>query len=871
MMKGKHRVSETGRQDDKATAQLGPDLSDVAEAAAGPVPTLAGKPRRRRARSGLMVLLTFVVVVQLGLLATLALTGTFVRLPVWAVAEAETRINRALARSLPDGAVSIGAIEVGVDDDWIPRLRLEDTRLLHADGTPILMLPDTRVSFDLNALLEGQVRPSTLRLSGARIDLTRGQDGALDVALGGQTTVAQPIDGVPALFDLIDAAFAQPILADLTRIEGDALTLTLTDARSGRVWDVGDGRLRLENRPTEVRAEIGMTLLSANGPPAQAQMTVISEKGASLARMTATVDQVAAADLAGIVPPLAPLGAADAPISGRLAVTLEAAGITALEGQLTFGSGALRPTAAARPIDFDRASMEIGYDPQLGRVNLTALEVESPTLRLTASGHSYLTDASGVILTGPLGARLPDAFLTQIHISQMKVDPAGLFEKPVIFTEGAIDLRLRTDPFTLDIGQVSLVEAGRRLSAKGQVGAGADGWTAAIDLALDEIGHENLLALWPVTLVPKTRKWLEDNVLDGTLSDVKAALRIAPGKEPRLTLGYDFRATDVRFIRTLPPIRDADGYATIEGQTYTMVVSRGSVTPPLGGVIDMTGSVFSVLDITQIPAQAEVILKTDSTLTAALSLLDEPPFQFLTKAGREVQIGDGRAVLDATLRFPLIPKLLAGDVSFSVNGRVFDFFSERLVAGKGVAAPDLSLTADPRGLRVSGPGTIGVVPFDVTFTQPFGKDAGPARIEGTVALSQATVTEFGLGLPEAMVSGEGQGMVTIDLPKGEPARLTLVSDLNRIGLVLPGTGWDKPPATLGRLTVDAVLSKPAVIERIALTAPGLDAEGSVTLLPGGGLEVARFSPVLIGDWLQGSVQITGRGEGRPVGITLTGG
>ena len=381
-----------------------------------------------------MVLLTFVVVVQLGLLATLALTGTFVRLPVWAVAEAETRINRALARSLPDGAVSIGAIEVGVDDDWIPRLRLEDTRLLHADGTPILMLPDTRVSFDLNALLEGQVRPSTLRLSGARIDLTRGQDGALDVALGGQTTVAQPIDGVPALFDLIDAAFAQPILADLTRIEGDALTLTLTDARSGRVWDVGDGRLRLENRPTEVRAEIGMTLLSANGPPAQAQMTVISEKGASLARMTATVDQVAAADLAGIVPPLAPLGAADAPISGRLAVTLEAAGITALEGQLTFGSGALRPTAAARPIDFDRASMEIGYDPQLGRVNLTALEVESPTLRLTASGHSYLTDASGVILTGPLGARLPDAFLTQIHISQMKVDPAGLFEKPVIFT-----------------------------------------------------------------------------------------------------------------------------------------------------------------------------------------------------------------------------------------------------------------------------------------------------------------------------------------------------------------------------------------------------------------------------------------------------
>ena len=96
-----------------------------------------------------------------------------------------------------------------------------------------------------------------------------------------------------------------------------------------------------------------------------------------------------------------------------------------------------------------------------------------------------------------------------------------------------------------------------------------------------------------------------------------AALRIAPGKEPRLTLGYDFRATDVRFIRTLPPIRDADGYATIEGQTYTMVVSRGSVTPPLGGVIDMTGSVFSVLDITRIPAQAEVITTNNASQAMA--------------------------------------------------------------------------------------------------------------------------------------------------------------------------------------------------------------------------------------------------------------
>jgi TorA maturation chaperone TorD len=63
-------------------------------------------PRRRRARAGLLTLVIFAFLMVVAGLGALALTGTFVRLPVWAVAETETRINRALARSLPDGAIA---------------------------------------------------------------------------------------------------------------------------------------------------------------------------------------------------------------------------------------------------------------------------------------------------------------------------------------------------------------------------------------------------------------------------------------------------------------------------------------------------------------------------------------------------------------------------------------------------------------------------------------------------------------------------------------------------------------------------------------------------------------------------------------------
>lgn len=850
-------MSETGAHgDDDPLTQAGPP----------PVPR---RRRHRHIRNGVLSVLLLVLLATGGGIAVLGLTGTFLRLPVWAVAEAESRLNRSLADAMPDAAIAIGGVEVGIDKDWIPRLRLEDARLLHKSGAPLLILPEARVGFDAESLLQGRIRPGSLLLSGARIDLARDRDGRFDISFG--EGGGARIDSLPALFAALDRVLATPAFTHLSRIEADALTFTLADRRTGRTWQLGDGRLRIENRAEDLRAELGTTMLGKDGNPAQALVTLVARKGGANARLSATVDRIASGDLAGMVPVLAALGAVDSPISGRLSAEIDGSGVTSLDAALEFTRGALRPTPEAVPVAFERAGMEIAYDPNRGRINLIDFDVESTTLRLKARGHSYLTDADGQILTGPLGARLPSAFLSQIHISEMQVDPEGLFVEPVRFSEGALDLRLALDPFRVDIGQVSLVESGRRLSAKGTLGADAGGWSAAIDITLDRIGHRDLLALWPVRLVAKTRAWLEQNLLEGTLTDVKAALRVAPGKEPVLSLGYDFTDTDVRFIRTMPPIRNADGYATIEGQTYTMVVSRGTVTPAQGGGIEMAGSVFSVLDITKRPAQAEVQLQTDSSLTAALSLLDEPPFGFLKKAGRPVDLGSGRARLAATLRFPLLPKIQATDVSFRVDGTVGDFFSDTLVAGKTVAAPFLTLSADPRGLRVSGPGTVGAVPFDVTFLQPFGKEAPPASIEGTVELSRTTIDEFRLGLPEAIASGTGSGTVTITLPKGEPARLSLVSDLGRISLALPGTGWSKPPSTTGRLEVEATLTKPARIDRLTLTAPGLSAEGRVSLTASGGLDAATFDRVELGEWMQGAVRIAGRGDGRPVAISITGG
>ncbi len=138
-------------------------------------------------------------------------------------------------------------------------------------------------------------------------------------------------------------------------------------------------------------------------------------------------------------------------------------------------------------------------------------------------------------------------------------------------------------------------------------------------------------------------------------------------------------------------------------------------------------------------------------------------------------------------------------------------------------------------MKIAGAGLIGKVPFDVSFAQDFGTDPGPAKIDGTVTLSQKAVEEFGLGLPKSMVSGEGPGQVAITLPRGAPPRLVLTSDLRGITLALPELGWRKTAGATGRLEAEVTLGSVPDVTALKVSGAGLSAVGRVKLKGDGGL------------------------------------
>ncbi|WP_220033682.1 AsmA-like C-terminal region-containing protein [Rhodobacter viridis] len=805
-------------------------------------------PRRRL---GIWLVLGLALLAAMLAVATVALTHLPVPVPHALVSRIEARANAALAGRM---VLHVGSASLVIEEGFAPEVRLGMVQIAQPSGLPLAVLPELRTRLRPEELLRGRVLPQRLQIAGASVALFRGADGRIDLNLGNGGAIKLDLTDPLKVTDSIEAIFATPALQGVTEVSAEDLHIRMVDERLERIWEVSQGRFRL----TQTAEAIGLTLAFDVGAkdalPAQVALTASTQKHSPAAEFGAAVTGMPAADLAVQSPALAVLRTLDAPISGTLRSGITEEGVVRqLDASLHIGQGALQPSEAVKPVPFDAADLRLSYQPHSGVVEISRLDLQSRALRLAATGTVRLADFE---------KGLPREALAQVTLSDIASDPEGLFEKPARFSQGAIDLRLRLDPFRVDLGQVQLVEGSRRISAKGQVLAGPAGWRVAFDAGVGAISSADLLALWPKSLVPPTREWLAENVATGELRNVHAALRLVPKVPPRLELGYEFRGAEVKVLRTLPPVREGRGFAGITENKHTLMVEEGTLQAPSGGQIEVADSVMTVPDIREKPARAEVKLVTRAPIPAALSLLDQEPFHFMSKAGRGTDIATGWAEARTQLRFQMKKRILTEDVDFQVAARLTDVVSDKIVPGHTLTSPRLTLTADRAGMVISGAGTFDIVPFQGRWAQRFGPEfRGISRVDGFVEVTPEGLDHFKIALPKGSVLGEGWGSLVIDLHKDQVPAYRFASDLKGLKLAIPEVGWSKGAAATGRIEVAGHLGPVASVDSLKASAPGIAAEGRLQISDKG-FEKAIFSKLAIGKWFDGVVDLIGRGKGR---------
>ena len=857
----------------------GPDhltgMTDMTDMAAEPADLSPGMPapdntplgparrrgRKRRFALRLSVLLVVAPIFAV-LIGALLMLGQEITAPSWI----KDRIEAQAALALGGGTLRFGEITVTVGTDLHPQVRLIDVTLRDTTGNELARVPMVQATLSPRGLLfQREILPQTVTLTGAQIALGRAADGSFAVAFGTGSGPVRRAQTLAELLDQFDQIFERPAFAALQQMRAEGVVINYNDARAGRTWTVDGGTIALDLRDQLTQVSGDFALLSGRDFVTQLAMRYKSPRGSHAAEMSLTVIDIPARDVASQSPVLGWLSVLDAPLSAALRLETETDGtLGPFSAALKVGAGRLQPSLGAQPIGFDTARAYLDYDPEAGLIRFNQVAINSEWGAVKAEGQAFLRDIVG---------GFPKTLLAQFQLTDIALNPQGAYPEPVTFAQASVDFRLRLDPFDLQLGQFSLTDvSGVRMTGTGDLSASSDGWTVAVDAQVPVLGRTRAMQLWPMGIKLPTRNWFAENLIRAEFFNIAMGLRIAPETPLQLGLTTEFRDASVRFMAQMPPITAGIGHAQFAGGALTLVLDQGLVTAPQGGALDLAGSVLLIPDMARRDPPATVRLAIDSSITAALSILDQPPFRFLTKADLPVTLADGRARVAGQIDLPLAERIPQDQIIYAVTADLTDLRSDVLVPGRVLAAAGLTLTADPGGMSISGPLRLGQVPADIVWRQDFGPEGqGRSRVEGSVELSERFIDEFNIGLPPGTVNGAGRGELVLELARDAAPQFTLTSRLDGIGLRLPALNWVKPAGERGLLELSGSLGPVPRIDRITVDAAGLQAAGDIRLTAAGTLDRARFDRVQLGGWFDAPVDLVGQGRDQPAQIVIAGG
>ncbi|MEM6386857.1 MAG: AsmA-like C-terminal region-containing protein [Pseudomonadota bacterium] len=504
-------------------------------------------------------------------------------------------------------------------------------------------------------------------------------------------------------------------------------------------------------------------------------------------------------------------------------------------------------------------------DPTRQRIDFSEINVQSSLASGIATGHTYLTEFNG---------DWPGAYLGQFQLTDVAYEGGETFASSVALQDIRADLRLRLDPFEVELGHVAIDNQGVPIAATGRVSADDAGWHVAVDATTSVIDAPRVLEFWPQRVAPITRSWVARNLLQGTLINPALGLRFDGGEEPDLALSFNFDEGKARFLPDMPYLENASGRAVLQNHRFALELASGEIAAEDGEIVDAQGSSFIVLDTRPKPSFGEINVAASGRLEAVLDILNNRPLRLMERAGRPVDLAEARVDGQATITLPLKDGIETEEITYAVTANLTDVSSRELVQDRELTSPGLQLTASPDAIAINGPARLDRVPITANWRQPLGANAANgAEISGRITLSEDTVDAFDLPLPNEFLRGESEAEYQIDLPAENDASplLTLRSDLYGLGFSLPSIGWRKTIEERGELRLSARLGDTPEIEELTLETEDLSFEGNLSLAPDGSLQRAEFGALELGDWLDADIVVTPPPDGGPPSVAVRGG
>ncbi|GMG84463.1 AsmA-like C-terminal region-containing protein [Paralimibaculum aggregatum] len=781
--------------------------------------------------------------------------------------------------SIDTARIEIGGASLRLGSRGAPSgIEFGGVRVHAPDGTVLLSAPRLAAGFHLADLVQGKLQPTRMVLSGARARVLRDRDGRIRFGLGSgpgvliddavagaaaetgpEAAIEELLAAEPAGADAVARIIRGfvgdiepvPILSRLNYVAVLQADLIYQDALSGKVWRTSGSDLEIFQTAYGARAKMRAAVTERTDAPTRLRVTATRKAGTGLTEFAIGFDGLQPNHLAVQASSLSWAGLIEAPLDGRMRLSIQPDGtLGPAEGSISARNGRLLGVPRhAQPFRLAR----IGFRAEKGFRTLafTGIEIDGDALQAKLTGE--------VLVQGPdpLSA---EAVAAQIYVERLAADLPGLFPEPVAFDGGQALARVQLEPLQIELANLHLTDGDLTLAAAGRAALEGEDWHLRMRATGQNVSVPDLKRLWPIGTGGNARIWVMENIISGRVPELVAQFDML-GETPQFALDFRFEEVTSRYLGEMQPIEDAWGTGHLGLSRFDLALERGEVRMPGHAALDIAGSQLTFSDILGDAPPADIRVVADGPVGAVLDLIDEPPLGLIAKLGLDLGDPDGRAEVTARLGLPLLSSLKVEDVKVASEARLSDLALALDLGGGGldVTAQALELTASDSRLDLSGQVTADGVPLRIAWAERYGAEPG-RDLQLAGALTPKLLRARGLSVP-GFTGGNAPAEVVLS-GVGDAMRLTATLDLGPAALDIAPLRWSKPAGRPGRLEIAGRLGAATDIERVVLSAPGLDLAGSARLGPAGRLAEARIDRLAMGE----RFDIAGRVTRTPEGV-----
>ena len=773
----------------------------------------------------------------------------------------QTKLNVFLNTEPDFPEISFGSAEIGFSDIFDPKLVLEGVQFSDELTGSGMKLGKLEVVFDGSEFITGVLAPKSTELNGAILDVTRKTDGSFDLGFDVSNGITTTLS-MDEVFKKIEGFFVDEEFRSLEKGLIDQVTVNYTDQLNKRAWTFDGGRLRADRDGDRIELRIDLALLNGGDEPATIGIGY-QFSTAGIGELSAEMQNIPARDLGIQSEALTWLGFVKGNLSGSLRSTRINGEFDTLNALLDFGQGELLAGTGNKNIPYSKAKTYFSYSPKNERLDIDLILIESDWGKLSAGGYSLL-------LSEGEDGHLSDGMILDLEVDSAELQSTSWWADNVKISGATSQIKITYSPLHVDVGQFQARVNGASIIGSGNASLKPAGWVSNLNVQIPSLGAKDLLKLWPLGQRVKSRKWFEQNVNLGTLRNLRISTKKNVGRASQVASSFSFENANIKFMKHMPMISNGSGYGMLEESALTVVSQGGHIEAPEGGRIALNGSVFKIKDIRVPNPSAKFDVRGSGSISAAVSLLNQKPFEIADRAEIKITEVLGHVTFDAKIKSVLKKAVKLRDVRYEVSGVLQNVLAKSLIPEKTIVSKSLNFKFSPEKVEIFGDGTVSDVPFSGQWTQPLGAAGLSSQVALQIEISGTSLRNLNILLPKDTISGKANGDLILDIKKGSPILFDLKSDLVGLGIEVSALSWEKKTTTPADFEISGSLSKPITINQFKLKSEGLSTSGAMAF-DDMGLKNISLNDLKVDKWLSSDVVLQRRNPGKPMQIILNGG